>query len=144
MTPPDIKNVKIGLKGRMRLPSDFSLHLKQAVDDLMKREGTTRADIGFVDLKNDQTSSREFPRQPDVFGPVREWCARCGHDAAVWTALPSNFKQGTGVDFSVASAIAYLNGLPKSARSVALHYIDRDPEEVDTPLRRRRGEIHPL
>ena len=115
--------------------------LADAVDDLMKREGTTRANIGFVDLKNDQNSNQKFSTQPDVFAPVREWCALRGYDAAVWTALPSNFKQETGSDFSVDSAIAYLNGLPQSARSVAFHYIDSAPEKVITPLRRKRAEL---
>lgn len=57
-------------------------------------------------------------------------------DAAVWTALGTNYKeQQHGQEFSIEHA-AYLDQLPKSPRDKAIEYFEKAPEEVMTPLRR--------
>lgn len=111
--------------------------LGDAIADLRDREETVRKRIGFVDLINGTDSKTEFPGQVDVFESMKGWCRSQNYDAAVWTALPSQFKDQTRSDFSVDNAIAYLKSLPKSARENALEYIRKAPQEIATPVRRK-------
>lgn len=111
--------------------------LDDAIADLRAREGTVRKRIGFVDLINGTDSKTEFPGQVDVFESMKDWCRSQNYDAAVWTALPSQFKDQTKSDFSVDNAITYLKNLPKSKREKALEYIRKAPQEIATPVRRK-------
>ena len=63
-----------------------------------------------------------------------------GYDAAIWTALASNFNEpGKGGEpFSVTAAIRYLEtpeGEDAAKFACALAYIRKAPPEVDTPVR---------
>ena len=111
------------------------IDLGDAIADLRDREGTVRKRIGYVDFKNDNNSQTKFTDHVDVFQIIREWCDNTKHDAAVWTALPSQFKEQTNMEFSVKNAISYLRSLPKSAKCNALKYIKKAPEEIITPVR---------
>ncbi len=51
------------------------------------------------------------------------------------------FEDETGHGYTVENAVAYLKSLPKTAYTVALHYIDSAPEEVVTPLRTALSDI---
>jgi hypothetical protein len=106
-----------------------------AVKDLAAREGTGPSQIGFVDVVEASSSADRKPEQQFACAAVRAWCDEHRFNGAVWTALNSNFQDETGTEFSVESVITYLNNLPKTARSVALHYIRSAPEEVITPVR---------
>lgn len=117
--------------------------LGDAIADLRDREGTIRKRIGFVDLTSGTNSKAEFPEQNDVFTTIDDWCRNKKYDAAVWTALPSQFKEQTKLDFSVDNAIAYLKGLPKSARENAMKYIRKAPSKITTPVRRKIEELYP-
>lgn len=67
---------------------------------------------------------------------VKKWCKKNKFDGAVWTALPSNFKEEIGKIFDNDAAVVYLKGLPETARANALRYIKNAPQEVVTPLRK--------
>jgi hypothetical protein len=63
-----------------------------------------------------------------------------GYDAAIWTALASNFNEpGKGGEpFSVTAAVQYLatlQGRDDATFSRALAYIRQAPPEVETPAR---------
>jgi len=116
--------------------------LGDAVADVRDREGTIIKKIGFIKVKNGHCSKEEFPDQIDVFQIIRDWCKSSSYDAVVWTALTSQFKDQTKMDFSVDNAINYLKGLPKSARSNALDYIRNAPKEVITPVRERIEQLN--
>ena len=73
----------------------------------------------------------------NVVDTVATWCRSRGVDAAVWTALPAQFEKQTGRSFSVDTAVLYLKGLPQSARTNALDYVRKAPEETETPVRAR-------
>ena len=73
---------------------------------------------------------------PGIEGLPPDWCAKEGLDGVVWTDLPPNFKDQTGKEYTVATAVAYLEGLPKTGGENALQYIGNAPDEVNTPLRR--------
>jgi hypothetical protein len=104
--------------------------LNEAVEDLRRREGTTAKRIGFISSTND-----EVPNDP-VIKLIVSWASRVGMDAVVWTALTSNFEEKTGNTFSVANAMDYLKGLSGQTQQLALDYIRRAPEEVNTAVRR--------
>jgi len=116
-------------------------HLDDAIADLRDREGTIIKRIGFIEAWNDNSSKVKFSDQMDVFQNIHDWCKRSNYDAAVWTALPSQFKEQTNMDFSVDNAIAYLCSLPKSAKNNALEYIRKAPKGVVTPVRENIEEI---
>jgi len=115
--------------------------LGDAVADLRDREGTVRKRIGFVDILNCSNSKKEFSDQIDVFETVSKWCKQKEYDAAVWTALSSQFREQTNLDFSVENAINHLKRLPLSARENALKYILKAPEEIVTPVRNKLKEV---
>lgn len=123
--------VEVGTYFAQSIRSD----LGHAIADLRDREGTVRRRIGFVDRKNGESSKLEFSDHIDVFGNIGKWCDSQSFDAAVWTALPPQFKEQTGKEFNIENAITYLKCLPLSARKNALEYIRKAPDEVMTPLR---------
>ncbi len=118
--------------------------LGDAIADLRDREGTIRKRIGFVEVGSGNNSISEFTDQADVSGTLIQWCKDSNYEAAVWTALPSQFQKQTDMEFSVENAITYLKSLPLSARNNALDYIKKAPREVITPVRQKiekLGEI---
>jgi len=112
-------------------------NLADTVQDLKNREGTTEEHIGYVDLQHDQSSIQKYPAQINVDEVIRHWCKSHQITAAVWTAIPPNFSDKLGVEFSVDAAIRYLKQLPKAAQDSALEYMTKTPIEIQTPLRRR-------
>ena len=120
-------------------PVAYSISARAAVDDaladLQRREGTTALHIGYVCL----ASSRHRYRDLDAGKTIEAWGSRNGLDAVIWTDLPSNFEEKTGLRFSVTDAIEYLKKLDESSRSTALQYICQAPPFVQTPLRSALG-----
>lgn len=115
-----------------RFVTSLRSNLHDAIADLRDREGTVCENIGFVDMQETKVPPVSF-LQSDV---IREW-ARCNEfNAVVWTALKPNFEKQTGAAFSVEEATQYIQNLPKSAKKVAMEYIEKAPTEVCTPLRR--------
>ncbi len=119
-----------------RCPTQFVMSPRADIDDtirdLREREGTFNSRIGFVDLK----SGNDHAQFSTICRRIKSWCAKEELDGVVWTDLPPNFKDQTGKEYTVATAVAYLQGLPKTARKIALQYIGNAPDEVNTPLRR--------
>lgn len=108
--------------------------LEDAIEDLRSRESTPdKSNIGFVDLERDQRHGRE-QKAVDIIGA---WAQQEGFPGVVWTDLQPNFKKQTSKPFSVDTAVAYLEGLPLSSRTLALKYIHNAPAQISTPLRRK-------
>ncbi len=105
--------------------------LDDAVEDLRQREGPTRREnIGSVIAQGEPTTDAN-----DSTGQIALWCRAAGFDAAVWTALGSNFREKRDAPFTVPAAMTYLAQLDGEQRRLAFAYINRAPAEVDTPLR---------
>lgn len=119
-----------------RCPTRFVMSPRADIDDticdLRDRESTTSKRIGFVDLK----AGKDHAQFATICRRIKSWGAEEGLDGVVWTDLPPNFKDQTGKEYTVATAVAYLEGLPKTGRENALQYIGNAPDEVNTPLRR--------
>ena len=67
----------------------------------------SRKGVGFVTLPGRQ-SATAVERHPQAVRTIAAWVNTHGLDAAVWTALGSNFEEKTSEPFSVEAAIRYL------------------------------------
>jgi hypothetical protein len=120
-------------------PSAFA-DLDAAIENLRKREGTIASEIGFVEPAAGRQSDAAMERHPQVVATIGAWAEASGYDAAIWTALASNFDESGkgGEPFSVTAAIRYLEALnakdPAAFRR-AWDYINKAPAEVETPVR---------
>jgi hypothetical protein len=111
--------------------------LSDAICDLRAREKTVSRRIGVVSLRDGPENCTVYPAMAPR---IRDWARATGFDAVVWTDLPSNFEEEIGASFSVERAEQYLKSLPRTVAERAREYIQKAPEEVNTPLRRRLYE----
>lgn len=111
--------------------------LSQAIANLQEREGMPKTEnVGYVDVISGASSPVASAAHPAAVAAIREWATKNGFDAAVWTALPSNFEKKTQVAFSCDAAAQYVLTLPADKKAVAIEYVTKAPREVDTPVRR--------
>ena len=124
--------------------------LDAARDDLCLREGMADARaIGFVEPASGRQSEFAMQSHPQVVATIGAWAESIGYDAAIWTALTSNFDEwGKGGEpFSVSAALEYLETLESEdpAKFVqALAYIRKAPPEVETPVREEVARRWPV
>jgi hypothetical protein len=101
--------------------------LDAAIENLRLREGMPNAlEVGFVELSSGKQSDIALQRHPEAVATIAAWATSNGYDAAIWTALASNFDQpDKGAEpFSVTAAVRYLEGMEgqdaaKFARALA-------------------------
>ncbi len=114
--------------------------LDAAIENLRIREKTNARGVGFVELASGKQSDVALERHPDAVATIAAWAQSSGYDAAVWTALASNFDEPDkgGEPFSVTAALRYLDSLEArkaEAFASALNYIRSAPSQVETPVR---------
>jgi len=110
--------------------------LKTAIENLRVREGMPSVKgVGFIDRLSGQRSAKAIDRHPHAVEAIHAWATTNRYDAAIWTALGSNFSDRAGEPFSVEAAIRYLAAQDKATLDKALTYIRRAPAEVQTPVR---------
>lgn len=102
-----------------------------AVADLAARE---RAPIGRIGWA--LSDGRAAGRLPAIQSAVADWCRATGHDGAVWTDLEPNFRQHSGLDWTVPAGVAYLRSREGEDLAEAYRYIRNAPAATRTPLRR--------
>ena len=128
----------LGTSGQTYFAESAGGDLDAAIENLRLREGMPSAKgVGFVDVASGDQSDRAFKRHPEAVAAIRTWTQANGFDAAIWTALASNFDEPdkAGEPFSVEAAIGYLERLDASRLGAALGYIRSAPPEVQTPVR---------
>jgi hypothetical protein len=115
--------------------------LDEAIENLRIREGMSNARaVGYVEIASGKQSDVAMLRHPEAVAAIAAWTASKGYDAAIWTALASNFDEADkgGEPFSVTAALSYLEELEKRDAAklrLALVYVRRAPTEVQTPVR---------
>jgi len=115
--------------------------LDAAVENLRVREGMQLARaVGFVEVASGKRSDVAIERHPQAVETIAAWAESNGCDAAIWTALASNFGEPdkAGEPFSITAATQYLETLEKIDAvkfSRALAHIRAAPPEVQTPVR---------
>jgi hypothetical protein len=123
--------------------------LDAAIENLRLREGMGNArTVGFVEPASGKQSAVAIERHPEAVATISAWAASKGYDAAIWSALASNFDEFDkgGELFSVSAAIQYLETLEKddpAKLAAALAYIRNAPPEVETPVRERVAKRWP-
>lgn len=108
------------------------LCLQDAIQNLMKREGTEKEDhIHYVD----KIGKRAVPGNGFDVDIVQEWLdGLTDVDAAIWTGLPPRFNRKTRVP-TPDEAIDYLKGLRGADLASAETYIRKAPEIIRTSIR---------
>ena len=115
--------------------------LDAAIENLQAREGMAHARaVGFVETASGRQSDFAVQSHPQVVATIGAWVESAGYDAAIWSALKSNFGDwGKGGEpFSVSAALRYLETLEgeEPAKFAQAHaYIRNAPPEVETPVR---------
>jgi hypothetical protein len=115
--------------------------LDAAIENLQAREGmSSPRTVGFVETGSGRQSEFALQSHPQVVATIGAWAESLGYDAAIWTALKSNFHDWgkAGEPFSVTAALQYLEALEKddSEQFARAHaYIRTAPPEVETPVR---------
>jgi len=115
--------------------------LDAAIENLRAREGmTTARAVGFVETTSGRQSDFAAQSHPQAVATIGAWAESLGYDAAIWTALRSNFGDWgkAGEPFSLTAAIRYLEtleGQDPEKFAGALAYIRKAPPEVETPVR---------
>lgn len=104
---------------------------------MLPKNVRTHGRIGFIELASDHCSARALERHPQAVAAIKAWAQSNGFDAAIWTALASNFHEPdkAGEPYSVEAAIRYLELLDPQKYDAALRYIRSAPPEVQTPVR---------
>lgn len=113
--------------------------LRDARDNVQKREGAKLEDIHYLD----QSGHVADGVPPEVARKISEWLdAHEGVQVAIWTGLPSNWREKRGREFSAEDAIRYLEELEAAAdrRKVtydrAREYVRNAPPGVETVVRK--------
>jgi len=111
--------------------------LLAAIENLRVREGMpSPKGVGFVELASGQQNAVAVQRNPQTVETIRAWAIANGYDAAIWTALASNFHESgkANAPFSVEAAVQYLETRDTPTLDAALTYIRQAPPEVQTPV----------
>ena len=119
-----------GMDAQVRWSLSRRPRIADAMDDLRKREKTSRKYIGAYSVAGDRSG-----RDENALSAIEDWAGERGLEGVVWTDLPSNFEDETGKRFSVDAAIGYLKTLRGDDREKAFRYIENAPAFVRTPLR---------
>jgi hypothetical protein len=112
---------------------------EQAVENLAEREGTDLTHVHCLTAGGD--AACDVP--PPVVERLRDWlAAKPDIDVAIWTGLPSNWREKRGCEFSPEDAVCYLreleSGRDRAATTYdrAREYVCNAPSHVQTPVRR--------
>ena len=110
--------------------------LDAAIENLRHREDMPTAKrIGFTVTDRSRQSARAIDRHPHATRSINAWANANGLDAAIWTALESNFTEKAHGSFFVEASIRYLETRNGEILDAALTYIRRTPPEVQSPVR---------
>ena len=105
--------------------------LAAVVENLRTAERTVPGHIAV--LPDD--GLRAVPLDPGIAATITRWQVTQSADAVVWTQLPANFTQRTGLPLTPTTAVAYLRGLPPADRRRAVAYLGRLPATLQTVIR---------
>jgi hypothetical protein len=111
--------------------------LQEAIDNLAKREETSRNGIGFICIPD---CNKRCIVVPEISSRVKMWTRQKEFDAIVWTDLPSNFEKRTKMQFNENNVVKYLLELKRrdpEAYQRSEEYIRKAPDQIETKVRQR-------
>ena len=106
-------------------------------DEMLPKNVRTHGRVGFVEVASGHSSGKAMERHSNAAATIKTWAQANGFDAAIWTALASNFHETdkAAEPFSVDAAIRYLEMLDAPRFGAAVSYIRSAPPEAQTPVR---------
>lgn len=110
--------------------------LNDAIASLRTREGTTKENIGFVNMVSNTERGWSRQHHPAACDRIKAWAQAQDMEAVIWTALISNFAEKSGEPYSAETVVQYFNSLAGETKTRAVEYVQKAPPEVDTPFRR--------
>ena len=108
--------------------------LDEAVENLRERECAGADLVGFLSTIENRSRCQVVP---EILDEIRYWTVKKNLDGAVWTDLPSNFREATGKEFNESNVIEFLSGLQGKERERARRYIEKAPPQIMTRMRRK-------
>ena len=120
-----------GVNTNVRYCMSKRKYIGDAIEDLIKREKTITKFIGVYDKDNELSNFKDKM----TFSNISSWAVKKDFNYVIWTNLQSNFKEETGIDYSIENAIQYLSNLSKPGKAEAKKYISKSPDFIRTPLR---------
>jgi hypothetical protein len=114
--------------------ADFE-DLQTAIKNLEKATRASLNDIGYV--SNNDTSLHS---SMETIDSIKKWMKEKHIEVSIWLDRKSNFYKVTEVMFNEDNALDYIIGLPKNQSLSAERYVVNNPEQIETPLRKRLRE----
>ncbi len=109
-----------------------TMTVQQAIENLRQRERVSKNDIGCLDVRDLRNNHSDVI--PEVLAVTKEWAESKNIEAVIWTDLPPNFSEVTGMDYSEDNVITYLRNL--SDGRDAQEYVRKAPPQVRTRMRK--------
>jgi hypothetical protein len=114
--------------------------VERAQENLRVREGTSAKHMAAEGQQGGEID-------PEISARIRKWLqGQPDVQAAVWTALPSNWLEQRGEQFTTEDAVAYLRELEskrdqaKVTYDRAHEYVTNAPSQIQTPVRKMVGQ----
>ena len=122
---------KHGAASRVAYAFSARAEPQEAINDLLRREGTTSENIGRFFAEH-FTLNRA--RSAVALASIGTWAKEKSLDAVLWTDLVGDFD-AIDEDAFVQSAVRYIQGLTAKGKAKAAEYVWLAPDFVRTPLR---------
>ena len=106
--------------------------LREAAENLRRREQTIKDNIGLVRLRPEQVTSAQSKAITDE---IKRWAEDKRLDAVIWTDLSGNFADERGKPFDADNVIEYLTTLKAEEKQQAEEYIRKTPLQTKTKMR---------
>jgi hypothetical protein len=104
--------------------------LAAVVENLRDTERTVPGHIGALPTHPAQRTILPAP----LIEEIARWRQAQRLEAVVWSQLPPNFVERTGLPLTPEHALVYLQQLPKGSRQAALTYIRQSVLAVSSPI----------
>jgi hypothetical protein len=114
-------------------------NLKDAIENLRVREGTTDTNIGYY---NFLTSEHRMGRaENEMTENLFRWKTTHDAEAVIWTDLSPNFSLKRNVAFNLTNIGEYFKELPPEGLRIAREYVVRTPGQINTRFRTEIEQI---
>jgi len=108
-------------------------NLDEAVENLWVREGAGTGRVGFYNFLNGENHLSQANQA--IVPALISWGKNSGTDAVIWTDLPPNFTDKTGLAYNHSGITTFFTGLNENESSSARIYVENAPLQVDTRFR---------
>ncbi|CCG53713.1 Protein of unknown function [Flavobacterium indicum GPTSA100-9 = DSM 17447] len=115
--------------------ANMKLTFEEAIENLRKREGCNKKDIGFYKAETDEFHCEDFKFKEEI----RNWSSEKKIKNIIWTDLPEkwsfNNEKDETVNVNPNERIEYLKNLAGKKKELAEKYIRNAPKQVKTKYR---------